>query len=200
MGATSQLQPGDSAQPSTTESWDRIPNHPQTESTPRGTGSPQAAQPPPQPTPRRLFPQAADDPSADCKVRVVVSTKPLKGIVNGRIHLLTEEGTTVGCGWKPKPGGVVDLLKSDYDNEPHTYGKCIRCFKNPQQTQSRVCLQAVFQMILWTPARKMRRSPLRRSKDCQPSRRCRWKAGESNRLDDQPFASWMQVPLALVYP
>ena len=24
----------------------------------------------------------------------------------------------------------MDLLKSDYDNEPHTYGKCIRCFKN----------------------------------------------------------------------
>ena len=147
----------------------------------------------------------------------MVSTKSLNGIVNGRIHLLTEEGAAVGCGWKPKPGGVVDLLKSDYDKEhiptanasgasrttvsPQA-GVSLRISgpRRPQRTQSQVCLRAVFQMILWTPAWRMRRSPLRRSKDCQLSRRCRWRARESTPLDEKPFASWMQVPLALVYP
>ena len=114
-----------------------------------------------------------------------------RAICDERVTLPMEALRSVPSVWKPKPGGVVDLLKSDYDKSGP---------RRPQRTQSQVCLQAAFQMILWTPARKMRRSPLRRSKDCQPNRRCRWKARESNLLDDQPFASWMQVPLALVYP
>ena len=47
-----------------------------------------------------------------------------------RIHLLNQEGTAVGCGWRPKSGSFEDFSPDDFLNEMALYGKRTRCFKS----------------------------------------------------------------------
>ena len=57
---------------------------------------------------------------------------PLKRTANAgqsRIHLLNDEGTAAGCGWRPAASKIQELSVLDYMTEPEAYGKCERCFK-----------------------------------------------------------------------
>lgn len=78
----------------------------------------------PPPTPKELFP-AQDHP-----LRIVVSKCRSFQHISYRIHLLTDDGVAVGCGWRPKSGKVEDLRQDDFIREKDIYGKCTRCFKN----------------------------------------------------------------------
>ena len=65
-----------------------------------------------------LFPTTPDFP-----LRVVAAVKRTGNAGQSRIHLLNDEGTAVGCGWRP----AASVL--DYMTEQEAYGKCERCFK-----------------------------------------------------------------------
>ena len=62
-------------------------------------------------------------------LRVVAAVKRTGIAGQARIHLLNDEGTAVGCGWRPAASKIQELSVQDYMSEPEAYGKCERCFK-----------------------------------------------------------------------
>ena len=71
-----------------------------------------------------LFPATPDLP-----LRVVAAVKRTGNAGQSRIHLLNDEGTAVGRGWRPAASKIQELSVLDYMTEPEAYGKCERCFK-----------------------------------------------------------------------
>ena len=65
----------------------------------------------------------------DFPLRVVAAVKRTGNAGQARIHLLNDEGTAVGCGWRPAASKIQELSVLDYMSEPEAYGKCERCFK-----------------------------------------------------------------------
>eukprot|EP00435_Cladocopium_sp_Y103_P059424 s598_g21.t1 len=76
------------------------------------------------PSPTELFPDLSQH-----DLRVVVTVAKATAVGLYRIHLLTDEGVAVGCGWRPKAGAITELTHLDFSREPKAYGKCTRCFK-----------------------------------------------------------------------
>eukprot|EP00435_Cladocopium_sp_Y103_P061100 s965_g22.t1 len=76
------------------------------------------------PSPTELFPDLSQH-----GLRVVVTVAKATAVGLYRIHLLTDEGVAVGCGWRPKAGAITELTHLDFPREPEAYSKCTRCFK-----------------------------------------------------------------------
>eukprot|EP00435_Cladocopium_sp_Y103_P020490 s1944_g5.t1 len=63
-------------------------------------------------------------------LRVVAATKKARGSQTFTVHLLTQEGRAIGCGWEPPATKALDLDPKDFINEYDSYAQCNRCFKN----------------------------------------------------------------------
>ena len=82
-----------------------------------------------------------------------------------RIHLLNDEGTAVGCGWRPAASKIQELSVLDYMTEPEAYGKRERCFTGlgtaeaptlQEDSDSSRRTRALKRMTLSTPSRRPR--------------------------------------------
>eukprot|EP00435_Cladocopium_sp_Y103_P032093 s2216_g8.t1 len=119
------------------------------------------------PSPTELFPDLSQH-----NLRVVVTVAKATAVGLYRIHLLTDDGVAVGCGWRPKAGAITELTHLDFSREPEAYGKCTRCFKGhtfpatwSQDEEvvadapvdvARTQTLALTRMIQWTPAQNKR--------------------------------------------
>ena len=65
-----------------------------------------------------LFPTTPDFP-----LRVVAAVKRTGNAGQARIHLLNDEGTAVGCGWRPTASKIQELSVLDYMSEPTFNGR-----------------------------------------------------------------------------
>ena len=62
-------------------------------------------------------------------LRVVSPSKKSRATNQYSVHLLTQEGKAVGCGWEPPSTKALDLSPEDFINELDSYAQCNRCFK-----------------------------------------------------------------------
>ena len=62
-------------------------------------------------------------------LRVVSSSKKSRATNQYTVHLLTQEGKAVGCGWEPPSTKALDLSPEDFSHELDSYAQCNRCFK-----------------------------------------------------------------------
>ena len=59
----------------------------------------------------------------------MVSASKKKSSGQYTVHLLTQEGKAVGCGWEPPTTKALDLSPQDFINDLDSYAQCNRCFK-----------------------------------------------------------------------
>ena len=59
----------------------------------------------------------------------VVSASKKKSSGQYTVHLFTQEGKAVGCGWEPPATKALDLSPQDFINDLDSYAQCNRCFK-----------------------------------------------------------------------
>ena len=63
-------------------------------------------------------------------LRVIATTLRKKGTHLFKVHLLDNQGKTIGCGWSPNLARVNELTLDEYIANIDSHVCCERCFKN----------------------------------------------------------------------